>query len=205
MRGTDASIGLTDLALAVFAAHDLPDGMEPSLDADATYDPVNFSYPHGTHLCAMEVDTETGQSKMRSYVCVDDVGTIVNPLLVEGQIHGGLVQGIAQALWEEAVYDEQGTLVTGSFVDYTLPTTADTISFVTDNTVTPSTNDLGTKGVGEAGTIASTPAASTPCSTPSGTSGSGQLRRARRSGSGLAAGGRPVRTGSSCCWRVPSR
>jgi len=159
VRGTDTSIGLTDLALAVFAAHDLPDGMEPSLDADATYDPVNFSYPHGTHLCAMEVDTETGQSKMRSYVCVDDVGTIVNPLLVEGQIHGGLVQGIAQALWEEAVYDEQGTLVTGSFVDYTLPTSADTISFVTDNTVTPSTtNDLGTKGVGEAGTIASTPA-----------------------------------------------
>jgi len=159
VRGTDTSIGLTDLALAVFAAHDLPDGMEPSLDADATYDPVNFSYPHGTHLCATEVDTETGQVKMRSYVCVDDVGTIVNPLLVEGQIHGGLVQGIAQALWEEAVYDEQGTLVTGSFVDYTLPTTADTISFVTDNTVTPSTtNDLGTKGVGEAGTIASTPA-----------------------------------------------
>ncbi|GAA4287568.1 xanthine dehydrogenase family protein molybdopterin-binding subunit [Georgenia daeguensis] len=159
VRGTDTSIGLTDLALAVFAAHDLPDGMEPSLDADATYDPVNFSYPHGTHLCATEVDTETGQVKLRSYVCVDDVGTIVNPLLVEGQIHGGLVQGIAQALWEEAVYDEQGTLVTGSFVDYTLPTTADTISFVTDNTVTPSTtNDLGTKGVGEAGTIASTPA-----------------------------------------------
>jgi carbon-monoxide dehydrogenase large subunit len=159
VRGTDTTIGLTDLALAVFAAHDLPDGMEPSLDADATYDPVNFSYPHGTHLCATEVDTETGQVTMRSYVCVDDVGTIVNPLLVEGQIHGGLVQGIAQALWEEAVYDEQGTLVTGSFVDYTLPTTADTISFVTDNTVTPSTtNDLGTKGVGEAGTIASTPA-----------------------------------------------
>ena len=152
-------VGLTDLALAVFAAHDLPDGMEPSLDADATYDPVNFSYPHGTHLCAMEVDTETGETRMRSYVCVDDVGNVVNPLLVDGQVHGGLVQGIAQALWEEAVHDEQGTLVTGSFVDYTLPTSADTISFVTDRTVTPSTtNDLGAKGVGEAGTIASTPA-----------------------------------------------
>ncbi|MFD1504915.1 xanthine dehydrogenase family protein [Georgenia yuyongxinii] len=159
VKGTDTAIGLTDLALRVFAAHDLPDGMEPSLDADATFDPVNFSYPHGTHLCAMEVDTETGQVTMRSYVCVDDVGTIVNPLLVEGQVHGGLVQGIAQALWEEAVYDEQGTLVSGSFVDYTLPTAADTISFVTENTVTPSlTNDLGAKGVGEAGTIASTPA-----------------------------------------------
>ncbi|WP_114905900.1 xanthine dehydrogenase family protein molybdopterin-binding subunit [Ornithinimicrobium murale] len=152
-------VALTDLALRVFAAHDLPDGTEPGLDADATYDPVNFSYPHGTHLCAMEIDTETGESTMRSYVCVDDVGHVVNPLIVDGQIHGGLVQGIAQALWEEAVYDDQGTLITGSFVDYTLPTSADTISFVTDRTVTPSTtNDLGAKGVGEAGTIASTPA-----------------------------------------------
>jgi carbon-monoxide dehydrogenase large subunit len=97
--------------------------------------------------------------RVRRYVSVDDVGVIVNPLIVEGQIHGGILQGMAQALWEEAVYDEQGTLVTGSFVDYTLPTTADTISFTTDNTVSPSTtNDLGAKGVGEAGCIASTPA-----------------------------------------------
>ncbi|OLT39476.1 carbon monoxide dehydrogenase [Serinicoccus sp. CNJ-927] len=152
-------IGLAGLALAVFAAHDLPDGMEPSLDADATFDPVNFSFPHGTHLCAMEVDTETGATTMRSYVCVDDIGNVVNPLIVEGQVHGGLVQGIAQALWEEAVYDDQGTLVSGSFVDYTLPTTADTINFVTDRTTSPATsNDLGVKGVGEAGCIASTPA-----------------------------------------------
>ncbi len=133
--------------------------MEPTLDADATFDPVNFSFPHGTHLCAIEIDTETGASQIRSYVCVDDVGNVVNPMIVEGQVHGGLVQGIAQALWEEAVYDEQGTLVTGSFVDYTLPTSADTISFVTDRTVSPATsNDLGAKGVGEAGCIASTPA-----------------------------------------------
>ncbi|MGO0576124.1 xanthine dehydrogenase family protein molybdopterin-binding subunit [Ornithinimicrobium panacihumi] len=152
-------IALSQLALTVFAAHDLPDGMEPSLDADATFDPVNFSFPHGTHLCAMEVDTETGESTMRSYVCVDDIGNVVNPLIVEGQVHGGLVQGIAQALWEEAVYDDQGTLVSGSFVDYTLPSSADTISFVTDRTVSPATsNDLGAKGVGEAGCIASTPA-----------------------------------------------
>jgi len=96
---------------------------------------------------------------MRKYVCVDDIGKIINPLIVEGQVHGGLVQGIAQALWEGAEYDDQGTLVTGSFVDYTLPTAADTISFVTDHTTSPSTtNTLGTKGVGEAGTIASTPA-----------------------------------------------
>ena len=152
-------IALSALALTVFAAHDLPEGMEPSLDADATFDPVNFSFPHGTHLCAMEIDTETGASTMRSYVCVDDIGNVVNPLIVDGQVHGGLVQGIAQALWEEAVYDDQGTLVSGSFVDYTLPTSADTISFVTDRTVSPATsNDLGAKGVGEAGCIASTPA-----------------------------------------------
>jgi carbon-monoxide dehydrogenase large subunit len=159
VKGTDKGIGIGDIALAVFAAHNLPDGIEPSLDSDATFDPVNFSYPHGTHLCAVEVDTETGQVKLRKYVAVDDVGTIINPLIVAGQVHGGLVQGIAQALWEEAVHDEAGTLVTGSFVDYLVPTAADTINFDIDHTVTPSTtNDLGAKGVGETGTIASTPA-----------------------------------------------
>ena len=159
VKGTDKGLAIGEIALAAFAAHNLPDGAEPSIDADATFDPVSFSFPHGTHLCAMEVDTETGATTMRKYVCVDDIGTIINPLIVEGQVHGGLVQGIAQALWEGAEYDENGTLVTGSFVDYTLPTAADTISFITDHTVSPSTtNTLGTKGVGEAGTIASTPA-----------------------------------------------
>ena len=159
VKGTDKGVGITEVALATFASHNYPDHLEPGIDADATYDPVDFSYPHGTHLCAMEVDTETGASTIRKYVCVDDIGQIINPLIVEGQVHGGLVQGIAQALWEEAVYDDNGTLVTGSFVDYTLPTTADTINFVTDNTTSLSTtNTLGTKGVGEAGTIASTPA-----------------------------------------------
>ncbi len=159
VKGTDKGLGIAEIALATFAAHNLPDGVEPSLDAEATFDPENFSFPHGTHLCAMEVDTETGASTMRSYACVDDVGVVINPLIVDGQIHGGLVQGISQALWEGAEFDENGTLVTGSFVDYTLPTAADTISFITDNTVSPSTtNTLGTKGVGEAGTIASTPA-----------------------------------------------
>ncbi|MGL5911268.1 MAG: xanthine dehydrogenase family protein molybdopterin-binding subunit, partial [Phycicoccus sp.] len=159
VRGTDNGKAMAEVVWAAFTAHDLPDGVEPTLDADATYDPVNFSFPHGTHLCAVEVDTETGQVAMRRYVAVDDIGTIVNPLIVEGQVHGGLVQGIAQALWEEAVYDDAGTLVSGSFVDYTLPTAADTISFVTDKTVSPATsNTLGTKGVGEAGCIASTPA-----------------------------------------------
>ncbi|WP_028656333.1 xanthine dehydrogenase family protein molybdopterin-binding subunit [Nocardioides sp. J54] len=159
VRGTDQGMAITEIATAVFAAHNLPDGVEASLDSEATYDPVNFNYPHGTHLCAAEVDTETGQVKLRKYVCCDDIGVVINPLIVAGQVHGGLVQGIAQALWEEAVYDENGTLVTGSFVDYLLPTAADTISFEIDHTTSPSTtNSLGTKGVGEAGTIASTPA-----------------------------------------------
>ncbi|MGZ4465301.1 MAG: xanthine dehydrogenase family protein molybdopterin-binding subunit, partial [Nocardioides sp.] len=159
VKGTDKGLAIGEIALATFAAHNLPDGVEPSLDSDATYDPVNFSFPHGTHLCAVEIDTETGGVKMRKYVCVDDIGNIVNPLIVAGQVHGGLVQGIAQALWEEAVYDDAGTLVSASFVDYLVPTAADTISFQIDHTTSPSTtNTLGTKGVGEAGTIASTPA-----------------------------------------------
>ena len=159
VRGTDAGIALTELATAAFTGHNLPDGMEPSLDAEATFDPVNFNYPHGTHLCAVEVDTETGRVALRSYVACDDIGVVINPLIVSGQVHGGLVQGIAQALWEEAVHDESGTLVTGSLVDYLLPTAADTISFRIDHTTSPATtNSLGAKGVGEAGTIASTPA-----------------------------------------------
>ncbi|WP_298176611.1 molybdopterin cofactor-binding domain-containing protein [Saccharomonospora sp.] len=159
VKGTDRSTNIKDIAFAAFMAHDLPDGMEPSLDSEATFDPENFSYPHGTHLCAVEVDTETGGVKIRSYVCVDDVGEVVNPLIVEGQIHGGLAQGIAQALFEEAVFDESGTLLAGTFADYLLPSAADLPSFITDRTETPSTtNPLGVKGVGEAGTIASTPA-----------------------------------------------
>ncbi|EHR60447.1 xanthine dehydrogenase family protein molybdopterin-binding subunit [Saccharomonospora cyanea] len=159
VKGTDRSTGIQDIALAVFAAHDLPDDVEPSLDSEATFDPENFSFPHGTHLCAVEVDTETGRVAIRKYVCVDDVGAVVNPLIVEGQIHGGLAQGIAQALFEEAVFDESGTLMSGTLADYLLPSAADLPSFVTDRTETPSTtNPLGVKGVGEAGTIASTPA-----------------------------------------------
>ncbi len=159
VRGTDQGMAIGEVALATFASHNYPEGIEPGLDSDATYDPVSFSFPHGTHLCAMEVDTETGQVTMRKYVCCDDIGNIINPLIVSGQVHGGLVQGIGQALWEEAVHDDAGTLVSGSFVDYLLPTSADTISFEIDHTTSPSTtNSLGTKGVGEAGTIASTPA-----------------------------------------------
>ncbi|TVT39851.1 molybdopterin-dependent oxidoreductase [Amycolatopsis rhizosphaerae] len=159
VRGTDKSTTIQDVVFATFMAHNLPDGVEPSLDSDAVYDPENFSFPHGTHLCAAEVDTETGRVTLRKYVCVDDVGAVVNPLIVEGQIHGGLAQGIAQALYEEAVYDESGNLTTGTFADYLLPSAMDLPSFVTDRTETPATsNPLGVKGVGEAGTIASTPA-----------------------------------------------
>jgi aerobic carbon-monoxide dehydrogenase large subunit len=153
-----ASKSIQEIALATFAAHDLPDGVEPSLDSDATYDPDNFSFPHGTHLCATEVDTETGFVKIRSYVAVDDVGVVVNPLIVEGQVHGGLAQGIAQALYEEGVYDDDGNLVTTTLADYLVPSASDLPSYVTDRTESRAANRLGVKGVGEAGTIASTPA-----------------------------------------------
>jgi carbon-monoxide dehydrogenase large subunit len=159
VKGTDSSVGLADLAFRVFSSHDLPEGVEASIDADATFEPENFSFPHGTHLCAVEVDTETGAVKIRNYTCVDDVGVVVNPLIVDGQIHGGVSQGIAQALFEEAVYDDAGTLVTGSFVDYLVPSAADLPPYTTDRTESPATsNVLGVKGVGETGTIASTPA-----------------------------------------------
>jgi aerobic carbon-monoxide dehydrogenase large subunit len=159
IKGANRSITIQEIAFAVFSAHNYPEGTEPSLDSDATFDPENFSFPHGTHLCAAEVDTETGGVTIRSYVCVDDVGTVVNPLIVEGQVHGGLAQGIAQALFEEAVHDEGGTLISGTLADYLVPTAADLPSFTTDRTETPATsNPLGVKGVGEAGTIASTPA-----------------------------------------------
>jgi aerobic carbon-monoxide dehydrogenase large subunit len=160
VKGSPAqSKTLADIAFTIWAAHDNPEGVEATLDSEATFDPNNFSFPHGTHLCAVEVDTETGRSTIRSYVCVDDIGKVVNPQIVEGQIHGGLAQGIAQALYEEAVFDDDGNLMTGTLVDYLLPSAADLPHFNTDRTESPSTsNVLGVKGVGEAGTIASTPA-----------------------------------------------
>lgn len=159
VRGTDRATAMAEVALAAFTAHDLPAGLEPNLDAEASFDPENFSFPHGTHLCATEVDTETGRVRIRSYVCVDDVGAVVNPQIVEGQVHGGLAQGIAQALFEEAIHDEEGTLTTATLADYLVPSAADLPAFDTGRTETRATsNALGVKGVGEAGTIASTPA-----------------------------------------------
>jgi carbon-monoxide dehydrogenase large subunit len=155
----EKSTTIQDVALAVFAGHDYPEGVELDLTSSMVFDPDNFSFPHGTHLCATEVDTETGRVTITRYVCVDDVGKVVNPMIVEGQVHGGLAQGIAQAMWEGVEFDDAGNLLTGSFIDYTLPTAVDMPHFTTDRTETPSTtNELGVKGVGEAGTIASTPA-----------------------------------------------
>ena len=160
MKGDpDSAKTIQAIAWEAFTSHDLPDGTDPNLFGESTVDPQVFSYPHGTHLCAVEVDTETGMTKIRKYVAVDDVGVQVNPMIVEGQIHGGITQGIAQALWEGASYDEDGNLVTASLADYLLPTAVDVPFYDTDRTVTPSTtHPLGTKGVGEAGAIASTPA-----------------------------------------------
>ena len=137
----------------------LPDGMEPGLKETAFYDPVNFSFPAGSHICEVEVDPTTGETKVDTYTCVDDFGNLINPMIVEGQIHGGLAQGIGQALYENAYYDETGQLVTASYMDYCMPRADNFPEFRIDYTCTPATsNPLGVKGCGEAGAIASPPA-----------------------------------------------
>lgn len=159
VAGTDSGITLSEIALGTWLAHDLPDGVEPSLDSDCTFDPENFSFPTGTHLAAVEVDTRTGRVDLRDYVCVQDVGVVVNPMIVDGQVHGGLAQGIAQALYEEILYTEDGQLTTGTLADYLVPAASDLLRFRTDTTVTPATtNTLGVKAVGETGTTAAPPA-----------------------------------------------
>src|SRR4051812_35066724 len=145
------------------AAHippqELPADIEPGLEETAFYDPENFVFPFGAHACVVEVDAETGKVELVRFVAVNDCGPAINPLLIDGQIHGGVVHAIGQALFEQVVYDENGQLVTGTFVDYALPTAAELPSFETDRTETPSpVNSLGVKGVGEAGTIAASPA-----------------------------------------------
>jgi carbon-monoxide dehydrogenase large subunit len=155
----DRSMPLAAIAFEAFTAHDLPDGLEPNLEAQVTYDPPNFSWPFGTHMCAVEVDTETGRVEVLQYVAVDDCGVQVNPLIVDGQVHGGVVQGLAQALYEEAVYDTDGNLTTSTLAEYLVPAASDVPSITTGHTVTPSpTNQLGVKGIGEAGTIGAAPA-----------------------------------------------
>ncbi len=155
----ERSMALGAVAFEAFTAHDLPEGLEPNLEASSHFDPPNFTFPFGTHVCVVEIDTETGGVGLASYVAVDDCGNQVNPLIVEGQVHGGITQGIAQALFEKASYDDQGNLLTSTFMDYLVPAASELPSFVTGSTVTPSpTNVLGVKGVGEAGTIGSAPA-----------------------------------------------
>ncbi|MEM7655713.1 MAG: xanthine dehydrogenase family protein molybdopterin-binding subunit [Bacteroidota bacterium] len=159
VKGTDKSIGFGDVALTAYVPHDYPAGLEPGMDFASFYDPANFTYPFGAHVAIVEVDAETGKVDLQRFIAVDDVGNVINPMIVDGQIHGGLAQGIGQALFEGSIYDEYGNLTNGSYMDYTMPRADDFPSFEIDRTVTPCPhNPLGVKGAGEAGCIGSTPA-----------------------------------------------
>jgi aerobic carbon-monoxide dehydrogenase large subunit len=154
----DKAKAFGEVAFASYGMN-LPAGMEQGLEAVAYFDPPNLVWPFGAHVAVVEVDPETGNAQLQKYVAVDDCGNIINPMIVDGQIHGGVVQAIAQALYEEVVYDESGQLKTGTLTDYMVPTAAEIPPFIVDKTITPSpTNDLGVKGVGEAGTIAASAA-----------------------------------------------
>jgi carbon-monoxide dehydrogenase large subunit len=155
----DKAKTIQELAFSAWSAHNLPEAMEPGLNALAVFDPQNFVFPYGAHICAVEVDTETGGIDVLKYVAVDDVGTIINPQIVDGQVVGGVIQGIAEALFEEAQYDENGQLLTSSMTSYLVPAAPDVPEIILGRHVTPSnSNELGVKGVGETGTIASPPA-----------------------------------------------
>jgi aerobic carbon-monoxide dehydrogenase large subunit len=155
----DREMTIQAAAFQAHTAHNLPDDMEPGLEATATYDPPNFSWPAGAHAAVVEVDAETGDTRLVRYVAVDDVGAAVNPMIVDGQVHGGIAQGIAAALYEEAIYDDDGNLTTTTMATYLVPSAQEFPSFETDRTETESpTNPLGVKGVGETGTIAAAPA-----------------------------------------------
>jgi carbon-monoxide dehydrogenase large subunit len=156
VRGSpEKGMALADVAGAAYVPENLPDGMEPGLDETAFFDPDNFVFPFGAHACVVDIDGETGKVELVRYVAVDDCGPAINPLLIDGQVHGGITHGVGQALFERIHYDEAGQLVTGSFVDYALATAAELPSYETDRTETRSpVNSLGVKGVGEAGTIA---------------------------------------------------
>ncbi|MDD7910042.1 xanthine dehydrogenase family protein molybdopterin-binding subunit [Pseudovibrio exalbescens] len=159
VAGTDKKLSFTEVALAAYTGHNLPEGMEPGLKEGAFYDPTNFTFPAGTHICEVEVDPETGQVTVVNFVAADDFGQIINPMIVEGQVHGGLTQGIGQALLENAVYDDEGQLLSASYMDYTMPRADDVPSYIVDTTTTlcPG-NPLGMKGCGEAGAIGAPPA-----------------------------------------------
>ncbi|HKH12780.1 MAG TPA: molybdopterin cofactor-binding domain-containing protein [Rubrobacter sp.] len=155
----DQNVSIGDVAGAAYLGNDLPEGMEPTLNETMTFDPPNFTFPFGAHVCVTEVDTETGAVRIRDYIAVDDCGPVINPTIVDGQLHGGLAQGIAQALYEGVIYDEDGNLLTASMVNYMIPGAPELPNYTLDRTVTPSpSNPLGVKGVGEAGTIGAPPA-----------------------------------------------
>jgi aerobic carbon-monoxide dehydrogenase large subunit len=160
VRGSpDKGMVLAEVAGAAYVPENLPEGMEPGLSEQSFYDPENFVFPFGAHACVVDVDAETGKITVVRYVAVDDCGPAINPMLIDGQVHGGITHGLGQALFERIHYGEDGQLVTGTFVDYALPTAAELPSYETDRTETPSpVNSLGVKGVGEAGTIAASPA-----------------------------------------------
>jgi len=157
VRGSpDQGKGMAEVALMANVAWNMPEGVEPGLEATAFFDPTNFVYPFGSHVCTVEVDAETGEVKVLRYVAVDDCGPHINPMIVQGQIHGGVVQGLGEALQEICIYDDSGQLATGTMMDYAVPKATQMPRIETDNTVTPSpVNPLGVKGCGEAGTIAS--------------------------------------------------
>ncbi|MEM9343393.1 MAG: xanthine dehydrogenase family protein molybdopterin-binding subunit [Pseudomonadota bacterium] len=159
VAGTDKKMAWHEIGLAAYIAHNLPEGMEPGLKETSFFDPVNFSFPSGCFICEVEVDPDTGKTDIIQFVSADDFGVIINPMIVEGQVHGGVTQGIGQALTERVVYDESGQLVTGSYMDYTMPRADDVPSYKVTHSSTPSpTNPLGVKGCGEAGAIGSPPA-----------------------------------------------
>jgi carbon-monoxide dehydrogenase large subunit len=160
VAGTDKALPWFQMALAAYAAHNLPAGMEPGLKEGAFYDPSNFTFPAGCYICEVEVDPETGTTEIVQFVASDDFGNIINPMIVEGQVHGGIAQGVGQALLEGCHYDtETGQLITASYMDYTMPRAGDLPSFNVSTTNTPCPgNPLGIKGCGEAGAIGSPPA-----------------------------------------------
>ncbi len=152
----DSRVGWDEIATLAYQPHRLPEGVEAGLEASVLFSPGNATWPFGSHLAVVEVDPDTGNVELLRYLTVDDCGNVINPMIVAGQIHGGLVQGIGQALFEEAIYDGDGNLLSGSLMDYPLPTAGDVPSFEVGRTTTPTdVNPMGVKGVGEAGTIGS--------------------------------------------------
>ena len=154
-----ASKSFGEISLTAYVPHNYPEGLEPGLEENGFYDPVNFTFPFGAYIAIVEVDSETGKVVIQRFVAADDVGNIINPMIVDGQVHGGVTHGIGQAMMEDAVYDESGQLVSGTYLDYSMPRADDVPQFELANEVTPCPhNPLGAKGVGEVGAIGSPPA-----------------------------------------------